>query len=78
MPTSAAKLKAFVDKTVKETGINIVYGDSCLERDNWALEILEDENYANSLEEIMKNNDCDLFEAVQTAYRTNKAWEDDH
>jgi hypothetical protein len=80
-PTTAAKLKAFVAKISQDTGIKIEYGDECLERDNWALEILEDKSYAEAITENMKNSKDfpgDLFSAVQTEYKKNKNWEDDH
>ena len=54
IPTTAAKLKAFVEKTIKESEINILYGSDCLEKDNWAVDLLENKEYAIALKENMK------------------------
>jgi len=67
VPTTAAKLKAFVEKTKKDTGLSIEYGDDCLNRDNWAVEILEDKEYAKALKENMNphgGKEVDIFTAV--------------
>ena len=52
VPMNAKELRAFVDQTMKESGISIEYGCKSLERDDWAIDCLTDPAYALRLKKV--------------------------
>jgi hypothetical protein len=55
-PLPAAVLRDFVQRTREETGLNIVYGDKSLERDDWIFDMLTNVEYKKRFRALYKNS----------------------
>ena len=54
-PVSATKLKAFIDNLSEKEGFKFEYGDPCLEKDDWVLDILTNQEYVARLKKIVED-----------------------
>ena len=64
IPVSAQELAEFVKKTSEDFGIKIEYADKLLEKNDWAVDTLQDKEYAVALANVMKTDGVDLLDAM--------------
>ena len=51
IPLTAKELREFVDATVEEFGVKIVYGSDILLRDDWIFDVLTNKEYVQTLKQ---------------------------